>query len=270
MARGTDPLERTAETLYGRHAVAEALQAGRRRVLRVLLAEESAVAGRLEPLLSGASGAGVPVERVPRAELDRVHTHHQGVAARVSPYPYIDLADVLERVHQAGEPALVLILDSLQDPQNLGTLLRTAAAVGVHGVVLPLRRGAGVTPAVVSASAGAVEHMLVAQANLAGAIARLKQEGVWVCGLENRPEAEVFRPESLQGPLALVVGGEAAGLRPLVRQLCDRRLRLPMRGPLDSLNAAVAGSIALYLAWSAREAPPAGGHAGSIDGPGLP
>lgn len=252
------------ERLYGRHAVTEALRAGRRRVWRLLLAVEAPGRGRLQALQAAAEAAGVPVERLPRAELDRLQAHHQGVLAEVEPYPYADLADALEGARRAGEPPLLLILDTLQDPQNLGTLLRTAAAVGVHGVVLPLRRGAGVTPAVVNASAGAVEHLIVAQANLAGAIARLRQEGVWVCGLENRPDAEPFRAETLAGPLALAVGGEAEGLRPLVRRLCDRRLRLPMRGPLDSLNAAVAGSIALYLAWSARAA------GGSIDASGHP
>jgi 23S rRNA (guanosine2251-2'-O)-methyltransferase len=153
---------------------------------------------------------------------------------------------------QCGEPPFILILDVLQDPQNLGTLLRTAEAVGVHGVLLPLRHAATVTPAVVNASSGASEHLLIAQANLAQAITALKEAGLWVIGLEAGPGAQPPEQVRLDGALALVVGGEGSGMRDLVRKSCDMLLRLPMRGQVASLNAATAGSIALYLASRAR------------------
>jgi 23S rRNA (guanosine2251-2'-O)-methyltransferase len=172
-----------------------------------------------------------------------------------SAYPYSNLPDVLDLAAGRGEPPLVLILDTLQDPQNLGTLLRTAEVTGVHGVLLPFRRTATVTPAVVHASSGASEHLLVVQANLAQSIASLKEAGVWVIGLESGAGALPPEQVRLDGPLALVVGSEAEGMRSLVRDSCDLLLRLPMRGRVASLNAAVAGSIALYLAWQARSFP---------------
>jgi len=147
----------------------------------------------------------------------------------------------------------VLILDVIQDPQNLGTLIRTAEGVGVHGVLLPFRHTASVTPAVVNASSGACEHLLVTQVNLAQAIQQLKEENIWIVGLDAGLEAQPLKKVRLDGPLALVIGGEGGGMRPLVRKSCDMLLRLPMRGKVESLNAAVAGSIALYFAWQKRD-----------------
>ena len=197
----------------------------------------------------------VPVERISRQQLDSLAMNHQGVALEVSGYEYTDVADILERAERGGEPPFVLMLDSLQDPQNLGTLLRTAEIVGVHGVLLPLRHTAEVTPAVVNSSSGASEHMLIAQANLAKAALRLKEAGLWVYGLENRPEAKPPDQLDLSGPIALVVGSEGEGLRPLVSSSCDVLMRLPMGGQIESFNASVAGSIALYLIWQARGFP---------------
>jgi 23S rRNA (guanosine2251-2'-O)-methyltransferase len=131
-------------------------------------------------------------------------------------------------------------------------LLRSGEIVGIHGVLLPFRHAAGVTPAVANASSGASEHLLIAQANLAQAIEQLKEAGVWVVGLEGSPDAQPIETVNLAGPLALVVGGEGEGMRQLVAKSCDLRVRLPMQGKIDSYNAAVAGSIALYLAWQSR------------------
>ena len=150
------------------------------------------------------------------------------------------------------QPPLVLLLDTLQDPQNLGTLLRTAEVVGVHGIILPHRRTATVTPAVVNASSGASEHVLIAQANLAQTIKSLKQAGLWVYGLDTGADTQELEALRLDGPLALVIGSEGQGMRSLVRKSCDLLMRIPMRGRIDSLNAAVAGSVALYLVWQAR------------------
>lgn len=244
-----------SEVLVGRNAVREALRAGRRRIHRVLLAEGAQDRGAVEDILALCAEAAVPVERTPRAELDRLGAEltHQGVAAHVSPYPYADLDALLDRAEERAEAPLVLALDSLQDPQNVGSLLRTAEAVGVHGVIVPERRAAGITPAVSRASAGAVEHLLVAQVtNLVRALEELKERSVWVVGVEDEPAAQDYRRVDLDMPLALVVGGEGPGMRRLVVETCDLLVRLPMRGRISSLNVSVAGSIVLYQAWSAR------------------
>ena len=193
-----------------------------------------------------AEQSSVPVDQVERLE---IANEHQGLAALVDPYPYSSLDSLMQKAARAAEPPLLLILDQVQDPQNLGTLLRAAEAVGVHGVLLPLRGAAGVTPAVVKASAGACEHLWIARENLAQAIRQLKRDNVWIAGLENSPAAVRIDQIDLQGPLALVVGSEGQGLRRLVRESCDFLVRIPMRGRVGSLNAAVAGSLALYEVW---------------------
>jgi len=240
------------EWISGRNAVYEVLRAGRRRVFRLWVAQGVQEKGRLLEILRLSEAAAVPIEWVERSRLDALDPDHQGVALQVSEYPYSTLFDVLSLVEQRQEPPFVLILDLLQDPQNLGALLRSAEAVGVHGVLLPLRRTATVTPTVVKVSSGASEHLLICQCNLVQAIALLKDAGLWVIGLENAPDAHYPHQVQLDGALALVVGSEGQGMRPLVRTSCDWVLRLPMRGRVTSLNAAVAGSIALYLAWQAR------------------
>lgn len=240
--------------LYGRNAVREAMRARRRKLRRLLLAEGVREAGVAE-LLALAEDAGLQHAVVPRAMLDDLTAgaNHQGVALEAGPYPYTSLDAILARASERDEQPLLLLLDHLQDPQNIGTLLRTAEVVAVHGVVLPDRRAAGVTPAVVNASSGAVEHLLIAQtANLVQSIEELKQRGVWVAGLEDDPRAVVFDGQRADMPLALVVGAEGPGLGRLVREHCDFLLRLPMAGQLASLNASVAGSIALYSLWRAR------------------
>lgn len=241
-----------SEWITGRNPVYEALSARRRQVFRLRLAQGVQEKGRLEQILTLASQRKLPVERVPRAQLGALDPGNQGVALQAGGYPYCEPDDILAQAGRRGELPLVLILDALQDPQNLGTLLRTAEAVGVHGVLLPFRRTATVTPAVVSASSGASEHLLIAQTNLAQAIARLKEAGLWIVGLEGGPQGQPPEQIRLDGPLALVVGNEGQGMRRLVAESCDLLLRLPMRGAIDSLNAAVAGSVALYLAWQAR------------------
>jgi len=240
------------EWITGRNPVYEVLRAGRRQVFRVWAAEGVQEKGRLVDILRLAKERNIPVEHPPRNRVEALGENAQGAALEASGYPYVDFLDILDRAASRGEDLFVLVLDLVQNPQNLGTLIRTAEAVGVHGTLLPLRHAAGVTPAVVSASAGATEHMLVVQTNLAQAIDRLKQAGVWVIGLEGSREASPPEPRTLKGPVALVVGNEGEGMRPLVRQLCDVLVRLPMRGKVDSYNAAVAGSIALFLAFQSR------------------
>lgn len=240
------------EWIYGRNPVFEVLQAGRRQIFRLLIAQGIHNKGRLAGILELSEQTEFPVEHVPRAKLDRIQPHNQGVLLEVGGYPYSSLPDLFSLADQRGQPPLILILDTLQDPQNLGTLLRTGEVVGVHGVLLPYRRTATITPAVVNASSGASEHLLVTQINLAQAIKTIKEKGVWVIGLESGSESQPLENVDLGGSLALVVGSEGEGMRKLVQKSCDQIVRLPMRGRIASLNAAVAGSIALYLAWAAR------------------
>jgi 23S rRNA (guanosine2251-2'-O)-methyltransferase len=240
------------EWLYGRNAVYETLLARRRQFFRLKIAQGVDERGRLTEIIQMATTWKLPIERVQRSSLDTLGSGHQGVALEASAYPYSALADVLAAAVRGGEAPFVLILDVLQDPQNLGTLLRTAEAVGIHGVLLPFKHTATVTPAVVNSSSGATEHLLVVQVNLAQAIDELKEENIWVIGLDAGEGAQSVDKVRLDGPLALVIGGEGSGMRTLVRQSCDVLMRLPMRGKVESLNAAVAGSIALYMAWQRR------------------
>ena len=241
------------EWILGRNPVYEVLRARRRQPFRLLVAQGAEEKGRLAQIIQLAAAHKLPVERAPRPRLEAMGENSQGVALETSGYPYSDLTEILFLAETRQEALFVLILDVIQDPQNLGTLLRTAEAAGVHGVLLPLRRAAGVTPAVAHASSGACEHLLVAQANLHQAIETLKKAGAWVIGLEGSPEAQPIEKTRLEGPLALVVGSEGEGMRLLVRSSCDLLVRLPMLGQIESLNAAVAGSIVLYSALQARQ-----------------
>ncbi|MBP9041678.1 MAG: 23S rRNA (guanosine(2251)-2'-O)-methyltransferase RlmB [Anaerolineaceae bacterium] len=234
------------EWITGRNPVMEVVQAKRRQVFRLLLASGVEEKGRIADLLRVASTRRIPVDKVPREKIDRLGENPQGVAAEVSAYPYVDLEDILDRANALKEELFVLVLDVIQNPQNLGTLLRTAEAAGVHGVIIPQHRAAEVTPAVVTASSGATEHMLIAQGNISRSLEQLKTAGAWVVGLEGGEGAKNVTEVPLTGPIAVVVGNEGEGMRPLVRQSCDFLLALPMRGKIESLNAAVAGSIVIY------------------------
>jgi len=241
------------EFIYSRNAVYEALVAKRRQIFSIDIAEGVQEKGKVEQILQLAKEQRIKVNRVPRPRLDKVHQNNQGIVAEVSGYPYSDVIEILERAK--GELPFILMLDSLQDPQNFGTLIRTAEALGVHGVVIPSARSVDVTPAVVNASSGASEHMLIAQANLSQTIDALKDNDVWVVGLDQAgAEIEAHAvSRHLKGALGLVVGSEGEGLHDLVRKKCDIVLKLPMKGKIESLNAAVAGSVALYLAYLSRK-----------------
>jgi 23S rRNA (guanosine2251-2'-O)-methyltransferase len=241
------------EFIYSRNAVYETLRARRRQVFLLLLAEGLQPSEKLAQIVKLAQERNCKIEKTPRARLDKIHPNHQGVVLDASAYPYADLTDIFELAEKRAEPLFVLLLDTLNDPQNFGTLLRTAEAVGTHGVVIPLARTVEVTPAVVNASSGASEHLLVAQANLHQAIGELKNAGAWVVGLEGGEQATDAQRVRLDGALGLVVGSESEGMRSLTRKSCDILMNLPMRGQIESLNAAVAGSVALYLAFLARK-----------------
>jgi 23S rRNA (guanosine2251-2'-O)-methyltransferase len=243
------------EILYGRNGVCESLRAGRRKPYKLLLAEGVRETDSINQIVSLAKQAGVRTAQVRRQDLDQLGgVHHQGVALETGDYPYSSLDEIIASAQTRGEAPLILLLDLLKDPQNVGSLLRTAEAVGVHGMVIQRRRAVGITPAVVHASAGAVEHLLVAQVtNLVDAIGRLKGHDVWVAGLEVARDAQFHTKADLTGALALVVGSEGEGMRRLVRERCDFLVQLPMRGQVTSLNASVAGSIVLYEVLRQRE-----------------
>jgi len=241
------------EWIYGRNAVMEALQAKRRDLFKLLLATGIEEKSRILDIQKLALSRKCVIERVPKERLAKMGDNPQGVALEVSAYPYVDISDVVLLANQRQEDLFVLMLDMIQNPQNLGTLLRSAEAAGVHGVIIPQHRSAEVTPAVVNASSGATEHLLIVQANLAQTIDELKKLDVWVVGLDGGPGSKPVHEIRLDGPIALVVGNEGEGMRALVREKCDFLLGLPMRGRIESLNAAVAGSIVLYQVVLARE-----------------
>ena len=252
-----------SELIYGRRTVVEAMRANRRHIYR-LWVEGTEVptnaTGTLGEIIATAQAANVPTRAIKGGLFEKLaqqQANTQGVALEVADYRYVEVDDLLRQAQQIGEPPLLLILDHLQDPQNLGTLIRTAEAMGVHGIILPDRRAARVTPAVSNSSSGAVERMLVAQVtNLNRTIEELKELNIWVAGLDSGPDIQPVERANLSGALALVVGSEGAGLSRLTRERCDFLVGLPMVGQVESLNAAVAGSIALYLARQARSARP--------------
>ncbi len=244
-----------AEYLYGRWPVLESLRAGRRKFEQLLLVEGIEDKGVVETIIELAHQRGVDMRRVPRRVVDDLskNANNQGVALRVARYPYVEIDDMLQLGADRNERPFLLVLDLLKDPQNVGALLRVADSVGVHGIILQERRGVDVTPAVVSASSGAVEHLYVAMVtNLVTAMRRLKEEGIWLVGLDIGPDVATPEQIDLDRSLALVMGSEGEGLRRLVRETCDLHLMLPMRGHVASLNVATAGAIALYAAWQAR------------------
>jgi 23S rRNA (guanosine2251-2'-O)-methyltransferase len=202
-----------------------------------------------EEIICLAHAHNVRVDTVPRKELTEIagSDQHQGVALETSHYLYTNVDDMLDLAQAREEQPLLLLLDLIQDVHNVGSLIRTAEAGGVHGVIVQGRRAAGITPATVNTSSGAAEHLLIAQVtNLAQEVERLKRAEIWIAGLEDVSGAQLYTEASLTVPLGIVVGSESDGLRRLVRDRCDWLMRMPMRGRINSLNAAIAGSIALY------------------------
>ena len=240
------------ELVAGRRPVEEVFAAGR-AAHRLLVVPQRRAA--LEQLVLHATRLRIPIVEVEGGSLTAIagFDGHQGVALVVEPRRFATPADVLARAAERGEAPFVLVLDSLEDPQNVGTLLRSAEASGVHGILFPTRRQAPLSPAAVKASAGAVEHLLLCPVDdLAGALADLRANGLRVLGSEADAPLTA-RQTDLRGPLAIVVGSEGQGLGPAVRRRCDAFMRIPMRGAIGSLNAAVAGSVLLYEAVAQRD-----------------
>lgn len=250
------------DVLYRRNAVLEALR-GRRRRLHRLWLEEGMAEREARPFLEAAEARAIPVSHAPRQKLNNLaqNSSHQGAVLEADPYPYSDLYEMMELAAARKERPLLLLLDLLHGPQNIGALLRTAEICGVHGVFIQDRRAPEITPTVVTYSVGATEHLLIAQVtNLVAAMKEMKEQDVWLAGLDLGEEAYTLGEIGLDRALGIVVGHEGRGMRRLVRETCDFLLRLPMRGRVESFNAAVAGSIIIFEAWQARGFPAAGGN----------
>ena len=235
------------EILSGPHVVLEALQAGRRGFHRIWMARQEQ--GRIFAIIRRlAQEQAVPTEVRPRADLDRLigGGSHQGVLAEVGPFPYDEAEVIVSRALRAPGKAFVVVLDGIQDPQNLGAIVRTAEAAGAHGLILPRDRAVGVTPAAARASAGATEHLPVGRVtNLSVFLDRVKPQGVWVVGADASGDRLLYDVD-LRDPLALVIGAEGQGLRPLVKSRCDVLARIPLSGRITSLNASCAAAVCVF------------------------
>lgn len=229
--------------MYGRNAVRESLRAGKRNFTRLFIADGVKEDERIEETMQLAKNAGAFLERVPRMMLDDLTRggNHQGVGLEAGEFKYVELEEIIEA------EGTILIMDHLNDPQNFGTLMRAADACGIAGIILPQDRSVSVTPAVVNSSAGAVEHLRVALTpNLARALDKIEDSGRWIVGLDEDETGNNIFTTEVPTPVGLVLGAEGGGLSPIVRKRCQVVLSLPMRGEVDSLNAATAGSIVLY------------------------
>jgi len=243
-----------SELLYGIHPVAEALAARRRRVFKIYLAKEKK-SGRLAQIEALAGARGVSIKHIAPGDFKALTgtMGHQGAAAAVSPYPQVAVQDILQSVQGEGGQHLLLMLDNIQDPQNLGAIIRTALCAGIHGVIVSKDRSASPTPAVSKASAGALEHIrLVRVTNLVQTIKLCKDNGLWIVGLQKNAVESIYAAD-LSGSIVLVLGGEQKGMRRLVKEHCDFLVSIPQQGALDSLNASVAAAVAMYEAFRQRK-----------------
>jgi 23S rRNA (guanosine2251-2'-O)-methyltransferase len=233
------------DIIAGRNPVREALRAG--RPINKIMIAEGVLTGPLQEIFTTARDRRIPVQKVDRQRLEKFASGiaHQGVLAFLAAKEYVDVDDILAGI-SPGEAPFLIILDEISDPHNLGAILRTADAAGAHGVVIPRRRSAPLTPTVAKSSAGAIEYVRVARvANLPQTIEGLKKKGLWIVGAEAEGE-DIFWDARLDGPLALVIGGEDKGLGRLVKERCDSLVRLPMSGRVNSLNASVATALLSY------------------------
>ncbi len=240
------------EVIYGRNPVRAALQAGR-SLNRILIAD-GVSRQDVADILDLARKQGVVFQFTDRRQMDRLTDgRHQGVVATVAGQQYAELADIMASVRRSGSPPFLVLLDGIQDPHNLGAIIRTADAVRADGVVIPRRNAAGLTAAAVKASAGTSAHVPVARvANMNNAMQTLREAGVWLMGLAADGPA-LFNKVDYTVPVGLVIGGEGKGLRPLVRRNCDEVVRLPVAGHVDSLNASVAAALVLYEVFRQRK-----------------
>jgi len=234
-----------SDIIYGRNPVLEALRAGR-EINKIYLSSEER--GTILEVVKLARQRAIPLHQTDRQNLDRLAQtdKHQGIVAFVASAAYVDIDDLFAVARERQEAPFLLVLDEVEDPHNLGAILRTADATGAHGLIIPKRRAVGLTGTAAKASAGAVEHVGVARVtNIVQTLSYLKEQGCWVVGAETDSDLLPYG-QDLTGPIALVIGGEGKGLGRLVKENCDYLIRLPMRGRLNSLNASVAAGVLMY------------------------
>jgi 23S rRNA (guanosine2251-2'-O)-methyltransferase len=245
-------MEENENVVEGRNPVIEVLKSN--RTLEKLYVAKGNVEGSIKVILSMAKEKGYVISEVDKRKLDEMSTtgSHQGVIAIVSPYTYSSIDEILEYAKQKGEDPFIIILDEIEDPHNLGSIVRSANVCGAHGVIIPKRRSALVTATVIKSSAGAVEHTKIAKVtNINQTIEELKKKGVWVAGTDMN--GEVCYKANLKGPMAIVIGSEGKGISKLVRENCDLIISIPMKGEINSLNASVAAGIVMYEGMRQRE-----------------
>ena len=230
------------ELIIGRNPVMEALKTG--RSIDALFVSKGEKQGSIGKILAMARSSGIPVKEVDGKKLDYMcgNAHHQGVIARVAAHSYASVQDIFDRAAEKDEPPFIIVCDEIEDPHNLGAIIRSAECAGAHGVIIPKRRSAELTYTVAKTAAGALEYMPVARVtNLAKTLDELKERGVWVYGTDM--EGQTWCGTDLKGPVALVIGSEGKGMGRLVQEKCDFVLSLPLRGEINSLNASVAAGI---------------------------
>ncbi len=236
--------------LSGRNPIREAIKSG--RDIEKLLVAKGDLSGTAKEIIAMAKERHIPVQMVERTRLDEITPHHQGMLAYASAYRYYDVEDMLAEAREKGEEPFLVVLDGVTDPMNLGAIIRTAACVGAHGVIVPERRAVGLTPSAVKASAGAIETVKVARVtNLTRTLEMLKKEGIWLYAADM--VGDDYRKVNFAGPMALIIGAEGEGVSRLVLEASDFRVSLPMRGGVGSLNASVAAGILMYAAMNGRE-----------------
>lgn len=231
--------------IEGRNPILEALRSN--RTIEKILVARGNVEGSIREIIGKARDKGVVIQEVDRQRLDDISESgaHQGIIAYVTPYEYVEVEDLLKRGKEKGEPPFLVILDEITDPHNLGAIIRTAECCGAHGVIIPKRRSAGLTPATVKASAGAVEYLPIAKVtNISNTLENLKKQGLWIAGAD--PEGNSYTGQDLTGPIALVIGSEGRGIGRMIKEKCDFLVRIPVKGKIESLNASVAAGVLMY------------------------
>ena len=239
--------------IFGRNSVLEALKNG--RTINKIWMQKGEQKGSVREIAALAKEQRIAVQMVERGKLDKMfpHENHQGVAASIASADYVEWQDIVDQARAKGEDPFLVILDELEDPHNLGAILRSVDAVGAHGVIIPKRRAVPLTEGVAKASAGAIEHVPVARvSNIVQVIEELKKQGVWVAGANMN--GQLMHKQDLTGPLAIVIGSEGKGLGKLVSESCDYIISIPMQGKINSLNASVAAGVLLYEAYRQRTA----------------
>lgn len=241
------------DLIEGRNAVIEVLKSGRTTVEQVFIAKGK-LEGSISKVIALAKENNVVIKEVERKKLDSISEtgSHQGVIAQITPFEYSQVDDILAYAAKKGQDPFIIILDELEDPHNLGSIVRTAELCGVHGIIIPKRRNVGVTPTVYKTAAGAIEHMRIAKVtNINNEIDKLKAKGIWVYGSDIRAE-EYSHTVNYSGPCALIIGNEGKGMSKLTAKKCDKLVKIPMVGKINSLNASVAGGIMMYEVLKSR------------------